>query len=168
MNLQTVVDITQITAAVTVSGGTVFALLQLRELRRQRQEAVALDLMRAFMGAEFSEAMAIVTNLPDNLSADDLSRAGPDAEKAATLMCTTFEAMGVLVHRRIAPLPLVQDLVGGVIVVMWRRLQPWLDQLRVEQSNPSDSEWFQWLAEQLEQRKAEKIPAYVQHRSWVP
>jgi hypothetical protein len=168
MDLQTVVDVTQITAAVTVSGGTVFALLQLRELRRQRQEAVALDLMRAFMGAEFSAAMAIVTNLPDNMSADDLSRAGPDAEKAATLMCTTFEAMGVLVHRRIAPLPLVQDLVGGLIVVMWRRLQPWLDQLRVEQSNPSDSEWFQWLAEQLEQCKTAKVPAYVQHRDWVP
>jgi hypothetical protein len=168
MNLQTFVDLSQIAAALTVIGGTVFALLQLREFKRQRQEAVALDLMRAFMGAEFAEAMAIVTNLPDNLSAEGLRRAGPDAEKAATLMCTTFEAMGVLVHRRIAPLPLVQDLVGGFAVVTWRRLKPWITELRVEQSNPSDSEWFQWLAEQLEQRKAHKVPAYVQHRGWVP
>ena len=124
--------------------------------------------MSAFMGAEFAEAMAIVTNPPDDLSADGLRRAGPDAEKAATLMCTTFEAMGVLVHRRIAPLSLVQDLVGGFAVVIWRRLEPWITELRVEQSNPSDSEWFQWLAEQLEQRKADKVPAYVQHRGWSP
>lgn len=168
MNLQTFVDLSQIAAALTVIGGTVFALLQLREFKRQRQEAVALDLMRAFMGAEFAEAMAIVTNLPDNLSAEGLRRAGRDAEKAATLMSTTFEAMGVLVHRRIAPLPLVQDLVGGFAVVTWRRLEPWITELRVEQSNPSDSEWFQWLAEQLEQRKAHKVPAYIQHRSWTP
>jgi hypothetical protein len=40
---------------------------------------------------------------------------------AATLMSTTFEAMGVLVHRRIAPLPLVQDLVGGFAVVTQHR-----------------------------------------------
>lgn len=124
MNLQTFVDISQIAAAFTVIGGTVFALLQLREFRRQREEAVALDLMRAFMGAEFSEAMAVVTQLPDNLSADDLRRAGPAAEKAATLMCTTFEAMGILVHRRIAPLP--------------------------------------------QRRWAEKVPAYVRYRSWMP
>ena len=83
-------------------------------------------------------------------------------------MCTTFEAMGVLVHRRIAPLPLVQDLVGGFAVVTWHRLKPWITELRVEQSNPSDSEWFQWLAEQLEKRRAEKMPAYVQHRGWLP
>jgi hypothetical protein len=168
MDLQIVVDISQVTAAFTVIGGTIFAVLQPREFRRQRQEAVALDLMRAFMGPEFAAAMPVITNLPDGLSADDLRRAGPAAERAATLMCTTFEAMGVLVHRRIAPLALVQDLAGGIVVVMWRRLQPWLDQLRVDQSSPSDSEWFQWLAEQFERRKAEKVPAYLQHRDWQP
>jgi len=95
-------------------------------------------------------------------------RAGPESEKAATLICTTFEAMGVLVHRRIAPLSLVQDLAGGFIVVTWRRLQPWLTELRIEQNNPSDSEWFQWLAEQLERRKEAKTPAYLLHRDWAP
>lgn len=168
MDLETIVDVSQVVAALTVIGGTVFAVLQLREFRQQRQEAVALDLLRAFMGAEFSDAMAVVTNLPDGLSAAELRMAGPEAEKAATLMCTTFEAMGVLVHRRIAPLSLVQDLAGGIIVLMWRRLEPWITNLRVEQSNPSDSEWFQWLAEQLQRRKAESAPAYAMHRDWEP
>lgn len=168
MNLQLIVDVCQVVAALTVVGGTVFALLQLREFKRQRQEVVALDLMRAFMGAEFAEAMAIVTSLPHDLSADDLHHAGPEAEKAATLMCTTFEAMGVLVHRRIAPLSLVQDLVGGIIMVTWHKLQPWISQLRIDQSNPSDSEWFQWLVERLEHPKDEKVPAYIQFRHWEP
>jgi hypothetical protein len=168
IDIKTVVDISQVAAALTVIGGTVFAVLQLREFKRQRQETAALDLMQAFMGPEFAEAMAIITNLPDGLSADDLRRAGPGAEKAATLMCTTFEAMGVLVHRRIAPLSLVQDLVGGFIVVAWRRLEPWLTELRIREQNPSDSEWFQWLAEQLERRKAATAPAYQLHRDWQP
>ncbi|HQR49974.1 MAG TPA: hypothetical protein PL152_11595 [Steroidobacteraceae bacterium] len=168
MDLATVVDVSQIVAALTVVGGTLFAVLQLREIKQQRQEAAALDLLRAFMGPEFAEAMAIVTSLPDGLTVDGLRRAGPDAEKAATLMCTTFEAMGVLVHRRIAPLSLVQDIAGGIILVTWRRLEPWLTELRIEQGNPSDSEWFQWLAEQLERRKTEKQPAYLLHREWQP
>ena len=168
MDLRTVVDASQIAAALTVIGGTLFAVLQLREFKLQRQETAALDLLRTFMGPEFADAMTIVTNLPDGLSAEGLRRAGPHAEKAATLMCTTFEAMGVAVHRRIAPLALVQDLAGGFIVVTWRRLEPWLRELRIQQDNPSDSEWFQWLAEQLERRKADKQPAYLQHRDWQP
>ncbi|HEX5638213.1 MAG TPA: hypothetical protein VFX81_00290 [Burkholderiaceae bacterium] len=168
MDLATVVDVSQIVAAITVIGGTGFALLQLREFRRQHQETVTLDLMRAFMGAEFSEAMAIVTNLPDDLSAEGLREAGPEAEKAATLMCTTFEAIGILVHRRIAPFPLVQDLIGGITVVVWRRLGPWINQLRIEQANPSDSEWFEWLAVEFEKRRTEKVPARRQHHDWAP
>lgn len=62
----------------------------------------------------------------------------------------------------------MQDLVGGIVVVMWRKLEPWVMRLRIEQSYPSDSEWFQWLAEQLEQRKAEKVPAYLRYRDWAP
>jgi hypothetical protein len=93
----------------TVIGVTAIAALQHRKFRRQRQEAVVLDLTRV-----------------------------------------------------------VQDLVGGIVAVMWRKLEPWVTQLRVEQSCPSDSEWFQWLAEQLERRKAEKVPACLRHRDWSP
>lgn len=168
MDLATIVDVSQVIAMFTVIAGTVFAVIQLREFRQQRQEAVALDMMRAFMGAEFAAAMAIIMNLPDELSAEDLRKAGPEAERAATLMCTTFEAMGILVHRRIAPLPLVQDLAGGIVAVIWRRLRPWIEGLRAETSNPSDSEWFQWLAEQLERSPKKKIPAYREYREWMP
>jgi hypothetical protein len=76
MDLGAVVEVPQIAAAVTVIGGTVFAVLQLREFKRQRQETAALDLLRAFMGPELADAMASVTNLPDDLSAEGLRRAG--------------------------------------------------------------------------------------------
>lgn len=168
MDLRTLVDVSQLVAAATVVGGTVFALLQLREIRRQRQEAVALDVLRTLMDSDFAEAMMRVTNLPDGMGLREMREAGPEVEKAATLMATTFEAIGVMVHRRIAPLPLVQDLIGGIVVVLWRRLGPWIRELRVEQSNPSDSEWFQWLAEQVERRGGKDSVAYEAHRNWEP
>jgi hypothetical protein len=58
--------------------------------------------------------------------------------------------------------------IGGIVVVMWRKLEPWVTQLRVEQSCPSDTEWFKSLAERFEQRKAEKVPADLRHRDWAP
>lgn len=43
--------------------------------------------------------------------------------------------------------------IGGFAVVTWHRLEPWITELRVEQ---------------LGQRGAEKVPACVLHRGWVP
>lgn len=167
MNLQTAVDIAQLAGTVTIIGGTVFGLMQLREFRIQRRDAVAGDLMRAFMSAEFAGAMATIMNLPDGMTAEELRGKGHDVEKAATLICTTFETIGVLVHEEVTPFPLVMELTGGTLVVLWHKLEPWVVQLRNEQSNPCDSEWFQWLAEQCERPGATKIPAYVKYSGWA-
>ena len=168
MELQTYVDISQIVAAATVVGGTVFGLLQLYEYRQQRREAVALELLSKFMGPEFSAAMITITSLPEEATVESIRQAGPEIERAANLMVTNFEAMGILVHRRMVPLPLVTDMIGGVVVVCWRRLCPWIEAIREETHNPSDSEWFQWLAEQCERNAPNKVPAHIKYRGWEP
>lgn len=167
MNLEFIIDIAQLAGTATVIGGTVFALMQLREFRIQRRDAAAGDLMRAFMSAEFASAMAAVMNLPDGISGEELRARGQETERAATLICTTFETIGVLVYEEITPFPLVVSLSGGSIVVLWGKVQPWVQMLRTEQSNPCDSEWFQWLAEQCNRPGAAKVPAFEKHRDWA-
>lgn len=76
--------------------------------------------------------------------------------------------MGLMAFERIAPLELVEKLAGGLVVVMWRKLSPWLERVREEQSQPSWAEWFQWLAQQCERRKTAQEPAYTKHRDWKP
>lgn len=39
------------------------------------------------MSAEFANAMAVVMNLPDGISGEELRARGPEAEQAATLIC---------------------------------------------------------------------------------
>ena len=167
MTFQSIVDIAQLAGTATIIGGTVFALMQLREFRIQRRDAVAGDLMRAFMSADFADAMSVVMNIPDGTNADGIRGMGPNVERAATLICTTFETIGVLVHEEVTPFPLVLELTGGSVVVLWRKLAPWVVQLRIESSNSCDSEWFQWLAEQCEWPGSAKVPAYMKHRGWA-
>jgi hypothetical protein len=168
MNLETIASISQVVGTATILGGTVFGLIQLSEFRKQRRNAVAGELMRTFMGTDLARAIATIRGLPDGVSADELRRAGPEAEKAAILICTSFETMGLLVFERIAPFRLVVELAGGIIVVMWHKLDPWLNQIRVEQSQPSWAEWFQWLAQQCERHKGHNTPAYSRHSDWIP
>ncbi len=167
MELQSIIDIAQLVGTATVIGGTVFAVMQLREFRVQRRDAAAGDLMRAFMSAEFASAMTTVMNLPDGTSGEQLRAMGRETERDATLICTTFETIGVLVYEEVTPFPLVMALSGGSLVVLWRKVQPWVLMLRAEQSNPCDSEWFQWLAEQCDRPGAIKVPAYEKHRGWA-
>jgi hypothetical protein len=168
VNLQTVVDLAQVVASATVIGGTFFGLVQFKEFRKQRQETIAGDLMHSFMSAEFTSALATLMRLPDGVTIEELTAAGPDTEKAAVLVETTFETMGLLVFEGIAPFQLVSKLAGGTILQMWRKLGPWVAEIRTVHSNPFDGEWFQWLAELCEQSKSSGVPAYLQYRGFVP
>jgi hypothetical protein len=168
MNLETIASVSEIVGTATIVGGTVFGLIQLSELRKQRRDAVAGELMRSFLDAEFARAVTVIRGLPDAVSAEELRRAGPETEKAAVLISTTFETMGLLVFQGIAPFNLVVELAGGMSIVMWHKLGPWMTQIRLEQSQPSWAEWFQWLAQQCELHKNNAAPAYVRHANWTP
>ncbi len=168
MDLETIANISQIASATTIVGGTVFGLLQISEYRKQRRDSVAAELMRAFMSPELANAVALIRTLPDGVSAEDLRRRGPETEKAAVLVNMTFETMGLLVFERIAPFKLVLELTGGMIVVMWHKLGPWMQQVRKEQAQPSWAEWFEWLALQCERHKHLQAPAYSKHADWTP
>lgn len=168
MTLETFGTIAQIAEAATVLGGTVFALVQLSELKLQRRDTVAAELMRTFLDAEFANAMAVIQHEPEAILVGRLQDFPPELLRAAVQIGTTFETMGLLVFRRIAPFNLVLELAGGIVVVMWLKLGPLFRQMREEQSQPSVAEWFQWLAEQCEKHKDETAPAHLKHAGWVP
>jgi hypothetical protein len=168
VNLHTLVDLAQLAGTVVLVAGALFGLVQFFEYKKQRAEAVAGEVMHTFLSAELARALTILRSLPDAVSAERLREEGFEAEYAAVLVSTTFETLGVLVYRRIAPFPLVVELAGGIIVVMWRKLGPWMQQIRIEQSQPSWAEWFEWLAHQCERHKDEVTPAYIKHAGWSP
>lgn len=168
MSLSDLADMAEILGALTIISGMIFGGYQLSEFRKQRTEAIASELMKTFYSSELSHAVALIRSLPDHVSAEELRRLGPQGEEAAVQLCTIFETMGVLVHERIATYTLVEQLAGGMICVMYRKLAVWLETIREEQQQPSWAEWFQWLAEQLSQSKTRSQPAYIKFKHWRP
>jgi hypothetical protein len=169
-DLQTLANVAEIFGVLTVVGGVLFGLVQLREFRRQRRDAVAADLMRSFHSPDLARAVSMICQLPEGVSAKELRARGPEYETAAITICTTFETMGLLVYREIAPFEIVRELAGGILVVTWKRLETWAAEVRVEQSQPSFTEWFHWLAERIEEwnETHDCTPAYERHVDWKP
>jgi hypothetical protein len=167
-NLQTMAAIAELVGAGSILTALIFGSFQLREYRKRRQDAVAADLMRSFYSSNLAHAVSLLRLLPDGISAAQLREKGPEYEESAVLVTTTFETMGLLVFRRIAPFSLVEELAGGMTVVMWRKLCSWLETVREEQSQPTWAEWFQWLAEQFMAVEGRKEPAHLRHKNWRP
>ena len=169
-DLATLANLAEILGAIIVIGGVFFAVIQIRLFRRQRLEAAAIEVIRSWQSSEFTRSFSMILKLPDGISAAELRARSSDLENMAMIVGNTCESFGVMVYRRIVPLTLVDELLGGAVVLLWRKLAAWTEESRKEQSRENFYEWFQWLAERLQEQPGFDMQegAHLKHRDWTP
>jgi hypothetical protein len=166
MSIEIVLQAIETLAVLT---GVGFAIVQVRQYRRDRRRAAALELLHSFQTLAFAEALNIVYNLPDGLSREQLeTRLGGRFYVVYSLM-TTWESLGILVHMGEIDLGLVEDFFSGPILISWRKLKGHVEGERAATGRATIEEWFQWLAERLLEREsaAPAVPAHIEHRNWI-
>jgi hypothetical protein len=168
-DLAKLANIAEVLGAAIVIGGLFFAVLQMRQIRQQRRDLAAIELFRSFGSPQFTEALHLVLYLPDGLGTEEIKANYPQQDQCAILICTTLENIGVMTFQRIVPFILVNNLIGATTIVLWRKLALWVTDLRVQIDNPAAFEWFQWLAEKLEEYDSiTPLPAYEMYKDWKP
>ncbi len=165
-DLTTWASIAEIFGGLAILAGGLFALVQLSEFRRRRRAQVAAELCRSFSSPELARAITLVRSLPDGIHLDQLREMDREYEVSAQVIGMSFETMGLLVHEDIAAFHTVQDLTGGLLLMIWRKIGVWVEDTRIEHDNPRFGEWVQWLAERVAEQEAGKVPAYVAHADW--
>lgn len=158
----------EIFGALAIVGGALFALVQFREIRRRRASQVAAELCRGFTEPELARAINLLRNLPDGLGLEAVEERGPEVEEAMQIVGMTFETMGLLVFEGIASFEIVQKLAGGLLLMMWRKMEVWTKEVRADHGNPRFGEWIQWLAERVAEGEARVVPAHEAHAGWRP
>jgi hypothetical protein len=164
--LATLANMAEIIGAGSIITGLLFGWFQIRHFRAQQRDAVAINLMQTFYSDNLAQAIAILQPVPDGISVDELRLKGPEFVQAAITVATSFETMGLLAFRRIAPMDLVLDLAGGIITTMNRKLRNWQSGMRESLDQPSWGEWFEWLGDQAEKSGRATEPAHIKHRDW--
>ncbi len=168
-DLSRLANMAEILSAIIVVGGIIFAVIQMRQTRQQRRELAAIELFRSFGSPAFADAYRNVLHYPDALNAKQLKEKYPDGDQCAMLICTTLESVGVMMYQRIVPSAVVNNLIGSSTVILWRKLELWVNDLRIELDNPFAFEWFQWLAMMLSELQEDSdLPAYETHTEWEP
>jgi hypothetical protein len=162
----TVLPYFQIAGQLAIVLGAVFALYQLWSLERNRKEQSDLQLLTSFNNNEFRDAFARIYDLPLSATPEDVRRAGPDVEGAATTVLMTFEMLGVLVYNRHVSIQTLDEAIGGFLRESWRRLEPYVRWKRTQVESSRYGEWYQWLYEHSPTNKGREKGAYEVFRDW--
>lgn len=140
--------------------------LTIRQWQRTRHLSEAAELVRTMQTPQFTQGIARIMNLPPDADPADF-----DDETVAAVHVVThvFESLGVMVFHRLLPLHLVDHLLGGYVRGSWKRTRRYVTARR-EAVDVMFGEWYQWLAERLEEYPApgKSQNAAVVHRGWKP
>ena len=156
-------------SAIALVAGVLFAAYQLVELRRQHRRDAVLGLVRSFQSGDFTAALGRVNSLPDGADLRTIRRVlGPDGRDQVFLVGLTWESLGVLAFRREIDMATIDDFFSGAIAISWRKLRTFVEQDRRDLDRATVWEWFQWLAERMQERESKEapIPAQIAHRDW--
>src|SRR3954464_1520302 len=117
--------------ALAVTGGLIFAGVQIRQYRERKHRETMLELVRSFQSPAFTSALRRVLSLPDGADIKKIHEVlGPDGEDAVYLVSLTWESLGVLVYRREVTMDLVDDFFSGPILLSWRKLHVYAEEWR--------------------------------------
>lgn len=172
VDLGTWANIAEIVGGATVIGGVVFALYQVRHLRQQRVDGAAVELVHTVQTRAFLDAFDYFSTTRAEDDDDQTWRPGSPGYRAMMDLGIAAETLAVLVARRMVPLDLVDELIGGTLRMAWLRIEGHVVRWRETSGNRHYFEWTQWLVEQLHQHpapsKVDGQGAYVAYRDWRP
>jgi hypothetical protein len=169
LSLQILANIAEVFGALLLISGVIF-LIEVRHYRQQRQETASMEIMRAFQSPDFTRALRLIMDYEQECRRCREEVMPQELQDAAMLVSTTLEAVGLMVYQRIVPFRLVQQLMGGTIQASWRVLSLHTNYTREELCRPSVHEWFQWLAERLDEHPEylDEVGAYAKYQDWKP
>ena len=162
--------LSRVVSAVALVIGILFGMLQLRQYDQRRRRENALELVHSFQTAAFAKALEMIFRMPEGLNRREVEAWVADDRTSVLLIISTWESLGILVHRHELDLDLVDDFFSGPIVVTWRKLRLYIEDVRRDENRNTFSEWAHWLAERMLEREGETppVPAHIAHRDWQP
>jgi len=134
--------------------GLIFGIAQVKAAARDRRERFTLETLRNFQTREFAELIHYMTtsgNMPSNrkeweaLSAND--------HIIFIQLAQLMESLGMLVADKFINIDLVDKTLGSFVTTTWQKYKKIFLSMRDE--DPFIGEYFQWLAERIEERMKE-------------
>ena len=143
-------SISAVVAAVGVTVGVTLAYLEVRTLVKTRQTDLVIRLYSTMGSREFQETWERFRAREYEDYKDYGKRHGWSEVYQLGLF---FEGIGVLLHRRLIDISLVDDLFSTPIKQGWEKMKPMTEDLRTQFERPQIGEWFEYLYNEMQKRE---------------
>ena len=141
-----------IALTLSVIVGLVFGIAQVRAAARDRRERLTLETLRNFQSREFAELIHHLSFREMPTSRDEL-RARPANEQVMFIQFSQeMESLGMLVAERLIDIALVEKTLGSFVTTSWEKYKTAYLDIREQTPDPYLGEYFQWLAERIDER----------------
>jgi hypothetical protein len=144
--------IANVSLALSFIVALVFGIAQVRAAARERRERLTLETLRTFQTREFAELILYIntSNMPVNRKE---MQALPFKEQSMVIQFgQQMESLGMLVAERFINIDLVDKTLGSFVTTSWEKYKKMFLDIREKTSDPFLGEYFQWLAERIDER----------------
>jgi hypothetical protein len=155
------VDITEISAAVAATGviiGVIYYILEIRHQNRVRQTDLIMRLQSTWSSREFRESYTAVMKMKFK-DYDEYAEKYPLWEGTGTPetlavveVGSFFDGIGILLHRKLIDIEMVDELFSFYIKAAWEKLKPGIEGRRKE-LDPTLRKWFEYLYNEMQKRE---------------
>lgn len=144
--------IANISLALGLIAAIVFGIVEVQTSRRERREHLTLEQLRTFESREFAELLQFVETHTLPSSRAELRALPVNEQIMFTQMSQQMEDLGILVAEKMIDLDLVDKTLGSFVSTTWQKFKPMAVNSRREDKEPFFNEYFQWLAETIDER----------------
>jgi hypothetical protein len=130
----------------------IFGIAQVNTANRDRRERLTIETLRNFQTREFAELILFINSHSMPSSNKELN-ALPFKEQVFIIQFgQQMESLGMLVAERLINIDLVDKTLGSFVTLAWEKYKILFKDIRERQPDPFLGEYFQWLAERIDER----------------
>jgi hypothetical protein len=145
--------IANVSLALSFIAALIFGLAQVKAAARDRKERFTLETLRAFQTREFAELMDFINSSRFPKNAEE-SRALTGIDNVMMVeFAQKMETLGIFVAKGLIDVDLVDTALGDYVVTTWNKYKNFI--IPTRERDPYLSEYYQWLAERMEERAAQ-------------
>ena len=111
-----------------------------------------LEALRNVQTREFAELIHYITTRDMPLSLKELRTLPENDQIMFIQFAQQMESLGILVAERFINIDLVDKTLGSLVTTSWDKYKKMVYHTRKNQPDPFLSEYFQWLAERIDER----------------
>jgi hypothetical protein len=142
-------NIANVSLALSFVVALIFGIAQVRVAARDRRERLALESLRNFQSREFAELIHSITSHDMPSTREKLRALSHEEQITFIQLSQQMEMLGLLVAYKLVGIELIDRTLGSFVTLAWEKYKPVFMSMR--KNDPYIGEYFQWLAERIEE-----------------